>query len=91
MNNNQLERLQTLDPVEANEVDIEDCDYCSQYFYTTEDLKGHQKDTTTTSGICGRWMTNESPELEYCLPAGHLDGPGFAKVWEKLHCSYLDS
>ena len=82
---------QTLDPDEENEIDIEDCDYCSKYFYTKEDLKRHQKDITTICGICGRCMTNESPEHEYCLAAGHLDGPDFAKVWEKLHRNYVDS
>ena len=64
------------------------CIQFTQYCFKAKDLKRHQ---IYNFGICGRCMTNEIPELEYCLAAGYLDGPGFAKVWEKLHCSYLDS
>ena len=51
--------LQTFNPDEENEVDVKDCDYCSQYSYTPEDLKRHKKDTTTIYEICGdaRQMT----------------------------------
>ena len=56
---NQPKMLLTLDPDEENKVVVEDCEYCSQYFYTTEYLKWHKKDTTTFYGICGdvRQMT----------------------------------
>ena len=67
--------LQTLELDEENEVDVEDCDQCSQYFYTTEDLKLHKKNTTTIYEIC----RDNSPELEYCLAAGQFDGPDLPK------------